>query len=242
MRYKSLVDVRPKNKFLTSLPKVEYKRLMPHLEKVSLSRGQVLHQSNTPPQSVYFIDNGIAALTLSSSEGKEVELSVVGPDGIVGERAIFKPGMAIIRCEMLTDGIAYKIDPNIFLKEFKRAGVLQEKVLNCIEARIEETAQTALCNQMHSVEQRLIRFLLILADRLHSKEIDITQDLMAEMLGVTRSVVTVAAGKLRQAGLIEYLRGHITIVDSAGLKDRVCECYNIIKKSAETFCSTTVQA
>jgi len=121
------------------------------------------------------------------------------------------------------------------VKEFKRCKVLEEQVLNCIEARIEETAQTALCNQTHSLEQRLIRFLLTLADRLNSKEIDITQDIIADMLGVTRSIVTVTAGELRQAEMIDYLRGHITIVDPAALKARACECYNVIKKSIERF-------
>ena len=133
---------------------------MPHLEDVSLNKGEVLHASDKPAEYVYFLAEGVASLSVSTEEGKELQLSIVGNESVVGERAIFKEGVFIIKCGMLTKGLGQRIAPTIFHKEFDRGGVLQELVLSRMEARITETAQTALCNQMHSVEQRLSRWLL----------------------------------------------------------------------------------
>lgn len=222
----------PTNAFLGALPEAEYQRLSPHLKKVSLHQGQVLHEAGSPPQKVYFLTDGIASLTLSSEEGKEMELSIVGDEGILGERAIFAGnGLHLIRCAMITNGRGYEMPPDIFKKEFNRGGVLQQLVLSRLETRIIEASQTALCNQLHPLEQRLCRWLLTFADRLHNEEMAITQELASQMLGVRRAGVTVAAAVLRDAGLIEYSRGQITIVDRAGLEDRVCECYEVIKKA-----------
>ena len=223
----------PTNAFLGALPDAEYQRLSPHLKKVSLHQGQVLHEAGSPPQSVYFLTSGIASLTLSSEEGKEMELSIVGDESILGERAIFPGnGLQIIRCTMITDGSGYKMPPDLFHQEFNRGGVLQQLVLTRLESRIIESSQTALCNQMHTLEQRLCRWLLTFADRLHNEEMAITQELASQMLGVRRAGVTLAAGTLREAGLIEYSRGRIAIVDRAGLEEKVCECYEVIKKAS----------
>lgn len=220
------------NSFLGALPDAEYQRLSPHLKKVSLRQGQVLHEAGSPPQSVYFLTEGIASLTLGSVEGKEIELSIVGDEGILGERAIFASnGLQLIRCVMITKGWGYKMPPDLFKKEFNRGGVLQQLVLSRLESRIIETSQTALCNQMHALDQRLCRWLLTFADRLHNEEMAITQELASQMLGVRRAGVTVAAALLRDAGLIECSRGRITIVDRAGLENQVCECYEVIKKA-----------
>jgi CRP-like cAMP-binding protein len=161
-----------------------------------------------------------------------MELSIVGDEGILGERAIFASnGLQLIRCVMITKGRGYQMPPEIFKKEFNRGGVLQQLVLTRLESRILEASQTALCNQLHSLDQRLCRWLLTFADRLHNEQMVITQELASQMLGVRRAGVTVAAGVLRDAGLIEYSRGRITIVDRTGLEDRVCECYEVIKKA-----------
>ena len=226
------------NSLLTALPEGEYQRLIPHLEKVSLSKGAVLHASDEPAEYVYFLEQGVASLSVSTDEGKKLQLSIVGNESVVGERAIFKDGVFIIRCAMLTDGGGHRIPPAIFHKEFDRGGVLHDLVLSRMEARITETAQTALCNQMHPIEQRLSRWLLTFADRLHSEELPATQELIADMLGVTRSEISRTAGQLSEGNLIEYVRGRLTIISRAGLKGKACECYQVIRHAIKDFTSS----
>ncbi|HEX8127848.1 MAG TPA: Crp/Fnr family transcriptional regulator [Pyrinomonadaceae bacterium] len=226
---------RPTNTLLAALPDAEYRRLAEHLTEVFLERGQVLHESDTPAQYVYFLDGGVASLSVSSEDGKELMLSIVGDEGVVGERAIFKEGFFIIRCEMLTDGTGHRLPPAVFEEEFNRGETLHRLVLNRIEARMTETAQTALCNQMHTLEQRLARWLLTLADRLHGEELHVTQEHMAHMVGVRRAGITEAVGTLRQAGLIESGRATLTILDRKKMEAQACECYAIIKEAIETF-------
>jgi len=223
------------NTLLAALPKAEYQRLIPHLERVSVKKGDVLHQSDEPAQDVYFLEEGVAALTVSTDVGQKLQLSIVGNESVVGERAIFKDGVFIIRCGMISDGSGYKMPPTIFHKEFDRGGVLHDLVLSRMEARITETAQTALCNQMHEIEQRLSRWLLIFADRLHSEELPAKQEMIADMLGVTRSQISRTAGEFQKAGLIAYSRGQVTITKRAALKERSCECYRVIKTAIEEF-------
>lgn len=226
------------NSLLAALPKAEYRRLIPHLERVSIPKGDVLHASDEPAEYVYFLEEGVASLSVSTDEGKKLQLSIVGNESVVGERAIFKHGVFIIKCAMLTEGSGHKIPPVVFHKEFERAGVLHDLVLGRMEARITETAQTALCNQMHPIEQRLSRWLLTFADRLHSEELPTTQALIADMLGVTRSEISRTAGVLREGDLIDYTRGRLTIINRVGLKDRACECYQVIKHAVKEFTSS----
>jgi CRP-like cAMP-binding protein len=167
-----------------------------------------------------------------------LQLSIVGNESVVGERAIFKHGVFIIKCAMLTEGTGHRIPAAVFHKEFERGRVLHDLVLGRMEARITETAQTALCNQMHSIEQRLSRWLLTFADRFHSEELPSTQELIADMLGVTRSEISRTAGDLREANLIDYTRGRLNIINRAGLKDRACECYRVIKQAVSDFTSS----
>jgi CRP-like cAMP-binding protein len=228
-------DQRPINSLLAALPEAEYQRLAAHLKPVMLNRGEVLHEADTPAQYVYFLDEGVASLSVSSDEGKELMLSIAGNESIIGERAIYKEGHFIVRCEMLTDGRGHRMLPKAFDDEFNRGERLHQLVLNRIEARTTETAQTALCNQMHSVEQRLARWLLTLADRLHSEELLVTHDHMADMVGVRRAGITDAVGTLREAGLIEAGRGTVTILDRRKMEAQACECYAIIKEAIETF-------
>lgn len=226
------------NSLLAALPKPEYQRLIPHLTRVSISQGEVLHKSDEPAQDVYFLEEGVASLTVSTDVGKRVQLSIVGNESVVGERAIFKEGVFIIKCAMLTDGSGHKLSPKVFQKEFDRGDVLHDLVLSRMEARITETAQTALCNQMHEIEQRLSRWLLNFADRLHSEELNVTQELIGEMLGVTRSEISRTAGELRKLGLIAYSRGRLTVTKRAGLTAKACECYRVIKTAIEEFTSS----
>ena len=226
------------NSLLAALPDAEYKRLIPHLERVSTSKGEVLHASDEPAEFVYFLEKGVASLSVSTEEGKKLQLSIVGNESVVGERAIFKDGVFIIKCAMLTEGTGHKIRPAVFHKEFDRGGVLHDLILGRMEARITETAQTALCNQMHPIEQRLSRWLLTFADRLHSEELPATQELIADMVGVTRSEISRTAGALSELNLIEYSRGRLTIINRAGLKNRACECYQVIKTAIREFTSS----
>jgi CRP-like cAMP-binding protein len=228
-------DQRPVNSLLAALPEGEYQRLVAHLKPVSLNQGEVLHEANTPAQYVYFLDEGVASLSVSSEEGKELMLSIAGDESVVGERAIFKEGHFIVRCEMLTGGHGHRMLPKAFDEEFNRGGRLHQLVLNRIQARVTETAQTALCNQMHSIEQRLARWLLTLADRLHADEFHITHDHIANMIGVRRAGITDAMGTLREAGMIESLRGTVKILDRGKMEAQACECYAIIKEAIETF-------
>jgi CRP-like cAMP-binding protein len=227
-----------RNSILAALPKAEYQRLVPHLKNVSLNKGQVLHASDTPAEEVYFLEEGVASLSVTSEKGEKLQLSIVGNESVVGERAIFKEGVFIIKCGMLTEGSGRSMSPEVFHKEFDRGKELHDLVLGRIEAAITETAQTALCNQMHMVKQRLSRWLLTFADRLHGEQLPTTQEAIADMLGVTRSEISRAATELREAGLIEYVRGRLTLIDRAGLEDQACECYQIIKKALEEFASS----
>lgn len=222
-----------KNALLAALPEEELQRLTPHLKKVDLHQGDVLHESDAPPNYVIFLEDGVAALSVSSPEGIELNLSIVGNESTVGERAIFREGSFITRCQMLTNGSGYKLPPDLFKEEFKRGGTLHEFVIGRLETRLTETAQTALCSHMHTIEQRLSRWLLNLADRLDSDELQLTQDYIANMLGVHRPGVTLAAIGLQDAGLIHYTRGRISITDRCGLEELTCECYEIIKKAIE---------
>jgi CRP-like cAMP-binding protein len=226
------------NSLLAALPEAEYQRLVPHLKIVSLGKGEVLHASDAPAKKVYFLEEGVASLSVSTDEGRKLQLSIVGKESVVGERAIFKHGAFIIKCAMLTEGKGHSMTPAVFHKEFDRGGVLHDLVLGRMEARITETAQTALCNQMHPIEQRLSRWLLTFADRLHSEELPTTQELIADMLGVTRSEISRTAGELREADLIDYARGRLTIINRAELKDRACECYRVIRHAIKEFASS----
>jgi CRP-like cAMP-binding protein len=224
---------RPPNEILQALPESEYQQLSPHFKKIALQQGQIMHEEGEAPRYAYFLVEGIASLTVSTGEGKGVGLSMVGTEGIVGERAIFEGGLTMVRCAMLTDGSAYVIGPQVLNEEFHEGGKLHDLVMRSLEARLAETSQTALCNQMHSLEQRLSRWLLALADRLSSDKIPVTQELISEVLGVRRSGVTVAAGALREAGFIEYSRGCITILNRAKLEEQSCQCYRATRDAIE---------
>ena len=220
---------------LAALPDEEYQRLLPHLSKITLRQGEILHRPDTPPNSVYFLDEGVASLSVTHSDGVNLELSIVGNESTLGERAIFTHGYFIVQCSMLTDGSGYKMPPGLFQEEFYRGGRLHDLIINHLEARITETAQTALCNQTHLIEQRLSRWLLTLADRVSSEKLGVTQEIIANLLGVNRPSISIAAKTLREKGLIRYSRGIIAIVDRDGLEKETCECYEVIKQTVETY-------
>ena len=186
MTEQTKTESRPRNMLLAALPEAEYQRLLPHLKKVAIKQGEVLHRSDTPPNNVYFFEEGVSSLSVSNSNGVNLELSIVGNETVVGERAIFTHGYFIVQCTMLSEGIGYKMSPKAFQEEFYRGNVLHDLIINHLEARLTETSQTALCNQTHLMEQRVSRWLLTYADRSGSERLFLTQELISNLLGSNR--------------------------------------------------------
>ncbi len=218
------------NHLLAALPANEGERLYPHLERVVMPLGKVLYESGNPLPHVYFPTTSIVSLLYIMKDGASAEIAVVGKEGIIGV-ALFMGGESMPnRAVVQSAGYAYRLPGQCLKQEFHRSGALQQVLLRYTQALLTQMAQTAVCNRHHSVDQQLCRWLLLSLDRLSSNELDMTQELIANMLGVRREGVTEAAGKLQKAGLIHYSRGRITVLDRLGLEARVCECYQVVKK------------
>ncbi len=218
------------NQLLAALPQAEYERLLPHLELVPLPLGKVLYEAGGHLDHAYFPTTSIISLLYELENGSSAEIAVVGNEGIVGI-ALFMAGDTVPnRAVVQSAGHAYRLQGRLIQQEFSRGGVLQHLLLRYTLAMLTQMAQTAVCNRHHSVDQQLCRWLLLSLDRLPTMELIMTQELIANMLGVRREGVTEAAGKLQSAGLIRYGRGHITVLDRAGLEARVCECYEVVRK------------
>lgn len=223
---------RFENAILSQLPEEIHQRLAPYMEMVELRAGEVLHEVGSPAQPVCFLENGIGSETLVGDNGMSIELVVMGSEGIMGERAIFgRFGMTQNRCLMFTDATAYKVPPGVISQEFQRGGVLQELILARIESRLIEISQNVLCAQYHSAEQRMSRWLLTLAYRSHSDTFEVTHEHISNMLGVRRPTVSELAGRLKEAGMIEYSRGAMKILDMQALEMKTCECYKVVKEA-----------
>ena len=215
---------------LAVLPEAESKRLLPHMELVSLPLGKALYESGDQLNHVYFPTTSIVSLLYELENGSSAEIAVVGNEGIVGI-ALFMGGDTMPnRAVVQSAGHAYRLQGHLLKQEFNRAGALQHLLLRYTLAMLTQMAQTAVCNRHHTVDQQLCRWLLLSLDRLPTMELIMTQELIANMLGVRREGVTEAAGKLQSAGLIRYGRGHITVLDRTGLENRVCECYHVVSK------------
>jgi len=218
------------NHLLNSLPLEEYERIFPYLELVEMPLGNVLYESGEKLHYVYFPMDCIVSLLYVMENGSSAEIAVVGFEGAIGI-ALFMGGQTMPnRAVVQSAGYSYRIRPNQFMQEFDRHGAMLHMMLKYTQAIITQMAQTAVCNRHHSVDQQLCRWLLLSLDRLPSSELAMTQELIANMLGVRREGVTEAAGKLQQVGLIQYSRGHITVLDRQGLEERVCECYQVVKR------------
>jgi CRP-like cAMP-binding protein len=218
------------NHLLAALPPEEFGRLLPYLELVSLPLGEVLYESGNRLRHVYFPTTSIVSLLYVMEDGASAEIAVVGNEGILGI-ALFMGGETTpSRAVVQSAGHGYRLQAELLKNEFNRAGPMLHLLLRYTQALITQMAQTAVCNRHHSVDQQLCRWLLMSLDRLPSNELSMTQELIANMLGVRREGVTEAAGKLQSAGLIHYRRGHITVINRAGLEARACECYAVVKK------------
>ena len=221
------------NHLLAALPSVEQDRLYPHLKLVPMPLGKVLYESGDLLRHVYFPTDSIVSLLHVLADGASAEISVVGNEGLIGI-ALFMGGETTpSRAIVQSAGHAYQLIGQQLKDEFHRNGELQILLLRYTQALITQMAQTAVCNRHHSVDQQLCRWLLLSLDRLSSNQLTMTQELIANMLGVRREGVTEAAGKLDKLGVISYARGEITVLDRPKLEQLCCECYAVVKKESD---------
>jgi CRP-like cAMP-binding protein len=221
------------NRLLAALPAAEFQRLLPHLELVQMPLGQALYESGSQLPHVYFPTTAIVSLLYVMEDGASAEIAVVGNEGILGI-ALFMGGETTpSRAVVQSAGYGYRLKAHLLKREFNRAGPVLHLLLRYTQALITQMAQTAVCNRHHSVEQQLCRWLLLSLDRLQSNRLNMTQELIANMLGVRREGVTEAAGKLQHAGLIRYRRGRIEVLDRRALEAQVCECYAVVKRESD---------
>jgi CRP-like cAMP-binding protein len=218
------------NHLLSVLPEAEWERIGPHMVEVDMPLGQVVYESGDRLRHVYFPSTAIVSLLYVMENGASGEIAIVGNEGVVGI-ALFMGGETTpSRAVVQSAGKAYGLDARILKEEFHRAGPMQRLLLRYTQALITQMAQTAVCNRHHSIDQQLCRWLLLSIDRLPSNKLKMTQELIANMLGVRRPGVTEAAMKLQDAGLIRYSYGHIEVLNRPGLEKRVCECYAVVKR------------
>jgi CRP-like cAMP-binding protein len=221
------------NHLLAALSPVECERIYPHLRLVPMPLGKVLYESGDQLRHVYFPVDCIVSLLYVLESGASAEISVVGREGLIGV-ALFMGGETTpSRALVQSAGHAYRLEGHRLKEEFHRSGDLQLLLLRYTQSLITQMAQTAVCNRHHSVDQQLCRWLLLSLDRLASNELVMTQELIANMLGVRREGVTEAAGKLQKLGAIRYARGQITVVDRPKLEQLCCECYAVVKRESD---------
>src|SRR6266853_2507977 len=225
------------NHLLAALPTRDYKRLASHLELVPMKLGEVLYESGAQLQYVYFPTTSILSLLYVMEDGASAEIAIVGNEGILGISLFMGGETTPSRAVVQSAGYAYRLEAELLKDEFGRFGPTMHLLLRYTQALITQMAQTAVCNRHHSVDQQLCRWLLLSLDRLNSNELLMTQQLIADMLGVSRGGVTEAAGKLQAAGIINYARGRITVIDREALEDAVCECYDVVKKEYDRLLS-----
>jgi len=208
-------------------------RIYPHLKLTELPLGEVIYESGDVMESVYFPTNSIVSMLYVMEDGRSAEISVVGNEGIVGI-ALFMGGLSTpSRAVVQSSGQAYRLESKYLKKEFSRNGELHHLLLRYTQALITQMAQTAACNRHHTINQQLCRWLLLSMDRLQGNKLNMTQELIANMLGVRREGVTEAATKLQKAGIIEYQRGVITVLNRPEMERRCCECYAVVKRESD---------
>ncbi len=224
------LSAQPQNRLLTALPTAELERLREHLELVPMHLGEVIYESGSKQNLVYFPTDSIVSLLYVTEDGASAEIAVVGNEGMVGVVLFMGGETTPSRAVVHSEGHAYRMNGRHLKDEFNRGGALQHLLLRYTQALLTQMAQTAVCNRHHSLEQQLCRWLLLSIDRLSSNELLMTQELIANMLGVRREGVTEAAGKLQSLGVIRYARGRITVIDRLGLEAHACECYEVVRR------------
>jgi CRP-like cAMP-binding protein len=218
------------NHLLAALLDADFNRIAPHLELISMKLGDVLYESGDKLQYVYFPTTAIISLHYLLENGGSSEIAGVGNEGLLGVSLFMGGESTPSRAVVQTSGFGYRLPPHVLLEEFNRNGPVMRLLLRYTQALLTQMSQTAVCNRHHTVEQQLCRWLLLTLDRLGPQELTMTQELIANMLGVRREGVTEAAGRLQGYGYISYRRGHIKVLDRKGLERDVCECYGVVKK------------
>jgi len=221
------------NRLLAALPRDDRERLLPHLQPMTFSLGQVVYESGGRQEFVYFPTSCVVSLLYTMENGSTAEMGLVGNDSVVGVALFLGGDTTPNRAIAQIAGDAYRLRAKLLQEEFARAGAVQRLLLRYTQALITQISQTAVCNRLHSQEKRLCRWLLLSHDCVHSDDILMTQEFLSHMLGGRRESVTVAAGHLQDAGLIRYSRGQIKILNRQGLEDAACECYRIVKQEFE---------
>lgn len=225
------------NRLLAALPATELAPLAGHLEPVPMALGQMLYEPGEQLRHAYFPTTAIVSLHYVTESGASAETAGVGNEGVVGVSLFMGGDTTSSSAVVQTAGHAYRLERHLLKQEFDRGGMLQRLLLLYTQALMTQMSQTAACNRHHPVEQQLCRWMLLTLDRLPTLELVITQELIAGMLGVRREGITEAAGKLQSKGLISYRRGHITVLNRAGLEASACECYAVVKKEMSRLLS-----
>ena len=229
---------RPANKILTTLPHEEFERLRPKLREVSFEIGETVYLPEQKMEFAYFVNSGIVSWLAAVENGNTVEAGVIGPEGIAGVAIVLgansTPNQGLAQSDVQVSRIAAKD----LIAEFRKNGKLSEMILRFVQSMFTQVAQTAACNRLHTLDQRLARWLLMTHDRIGESKLPLTQEFLSRMLGVRRAGVSVAANSLRQQGVIDYHRGDIVVVDRSGIERLSCECYRIVKQEYDAYLAT----
>ena len=219
-----------RNRILASLSAPDLARLEPHLLPRTFKRNQTLYEVGQSVETVYFLEDGLCSIVVTMEDGSTIEVGIIGNDGLVGLPAVLGAGHSPNRCFIQIPGSGYAVKAKILEKQsHDGSGQLRLAVQHGAQALFAQTAQTAACNRVHELEERLARWLLMCHDRMQVDDLHITHEFLAMMLGTRRSSVTIAAGMLRKAGLIEHTRGHVKVENRKGLEKAACECYSVIR-------------
>ena len=222
-------SIKDKNDLFHAIPLKDWERLLPFIEPIDLPLGKVLYEPGSKMSHVIFPSTAIVSLLYELENGSSAEIAIVGREGMVGISLFMGGESTSSRAVVQSAGNGFRINASLVLEEFNRSGPVMHLLLRYTQALITQMSQTAVCNRHHTLDQQFCRWLLLSLDRLPSNELVMTQELIANMLGVRREGVTEAALKVQKAGLIKYVRGHITILDRIALEERTCECYRVVK-------------
>ena len=232
--------VKSQNTLLAAMPVQEFERWAPHLEWVDLKLGQVLQESGTVISHVYFPTTSIISLLYVLEDGASTEISVIGCEGVLNIAQIMSGHATLSRAVVQSAGAALRVRASVIQHDFEHSNQVRHLMLRYTEALMSQMTQTAVCNRHHTLDQQLCRWLLLSLDRLRSNDLRMTQELIANMLGVRREGVTSAAVKLQKSGLIEYSRGLIHVLDRMGLEARSCECYAVVKREYDRLLPASI--
>jgi CRP-like cAMP-binding protein len=231
----SLLHLSTKNIILNSLSREEYQRLLPHLEPVELALSQILYQADEPIDYVYFLNSAMVSVIANTSEGQTAEVGIIGFEGMAGIDVLMGSDSTLNDHIVQHPDGALRVKTAIIREEFKRGGALHDSLLRFFRLMLIQVGQTALCNRLHTIEERLGRWFLLCSDRAGTNKLQLTQEFLSIMLGANRATVTMAAIALQSAGYIKYRRGHITVIDNEGLEDFSCDCYRTVKREYDRF-------